>query len=216
MGGNGVACSTSTCAVPESGAPAAVPGSARIFVVADDPQSGVDLDTVLVGAGFEVFQNAAGCYQAVNRAAAYRPDLVVMDVRTPGTHGSGVIREITDRAIAPVVLLTTAALTGLIQDGFAAGAVACLVAPFLPSSLVATVELVLFRLDADGVRRDEAAGLLRQLEDRNLVERAKGLLMFHQQMTEAQAHRWLQQTAMRRRVKMARVANGVIERWVIS
>jgi response regulator NasT len=78
---------------------------------------------------------------------------------------------------------------------------------------VDAVEIVLRHADHD-VGRAEAVDLTRRLEERNLVERAKGLLMCHQQMTEAQAHRWLQRTSMNRRVTVNRVATGVLDRWV--
>jgi response regulator NasT len=74
--------------------------------------------------------------------------------------------------------------------------------------------MVLTRRAALDNHHDEiAADITRRLRERNLIERAKGRLMLHRQMTESQAHRWIQRMAMHRRVRMARVATGVIDRW---
>jgi response regulator NasT len=87
------------------------------------------------------------------------------------------------------------------------------VVPFSPPGLLATIELVLARHAHPHTGCPEAALVTRRLQDRNLVERAKGLLICQQEMTEAAAHRWLQHTAMHRRVTLTRVATAVIERW---
>ena len=60
---------------------------------------------------------------------------------------------------------------------------------------------------------DETADQTRRVKNRNLVQRTKALLMCHEAMTEAAAQRWLQRTAIHRRVKLTRVSTAVIERW---
>ena len=185
----------------------------RVLVAADDQLAGASLGTVLIDAGFELVGDARDCRQAVVETAMVRPDLLVLEIGMPDTDADAVIREFTDQAIAPVVLLTTPSQTGLIEWAVAAGSIAVLVMPFAPSSLLAAVDMVLALHAGQGPQLAEAAGLSRRLEQRNLVEQAKGVLMFRQQMTEGQAYRWLQQAAMQRRVKVTQVAAGVIRRW---
>jgi response regulator NasT len=191
----------------------AVRDIARVLIVADEPQAGAELGAVLVEAGFEVLGHAVDWCEAVAVATQVRPDLIVMAAGLPDTPGATVVQEISQRTIAPAVLLTEPSRTGLIGGALDAGAMACLVTPFVPATLLDAVEMVLRHADPD-IGRAEAADLNRRLEERNLVERAKGLLMCHQQMTEARAYRWLQRTAMSRRVPVTRVATGVIDRWV--
>jgi response regulator NasT len=183
----------------------------RLLIVADDPRAAARLRGVLVGAGFEVHGPAADRCQAVAVAAVVRPDLVVLDVGSPDTDVPAVIREIGDRTAAPMVLLLTPPVQSALNErAVDAAAVACLVTPFVQSTLLTAVELLLARSAEHDA--GTAAALTRRLQDRNLVERAKALLMLHQQMTEAEAHRWLQRASMHRRTKMTRVAASVIDR----
>jgi response regulator NasT len=183
----------------------------RLLIVADDPRAAAHLRGVLVGAGFEVHGPAMYRCQAVAVAAVVRPDLVVLDVGSPDTDVPAVIREIGDRTAAPMVLLLTPpAQSALNERAVDAAAVACLVTPFVQCTLLNAVELLFARSAEHDA--GTAADLTRRLQDRNVVERAKALLMFHQQMTESEAHRWLQRTSMHRRTKMTRVAASVIDR----
>ena len=156
----------------------------------------------MAGAGFDVLDCAVGWFPAVAVAAEVRPDLIVMDVGSPDTSGHAVIREMSQRASAPVLLLTGPSRWGSIEWALDAGAMACLGTPFVPAVLLDAVEMVL--RCADDVGHVDAVDLTLRLAERNLVERAKGLLMFHRQMTEAQAHRRLQRAAMNRRVTVTR------------
>jgi response regulator NasT len=182
-----------------------------VLIIGDDDPPGRVPAEVLAVAGFAVVAHVN--VDAVASAAALRPDLVVLDIARPGPHTPTVIGDLTGRGIAPVLLLVAAAHAGLIEAGEKAGAAACVVVPFSPPGLLATIELVLARHAHPHTGCPEAALVTRRLQDRNLVERAKGLLICQQEMTEAAAHRWLQHTAMHRRVTLTRVATAVIERW---
>jgi len=179
-----------------------------VLVCADEDTAGVHLAELLIAAGFDVVvRNPADC---VGCATVLRPNLVVLHLARRCSEAPTLIGDITSRGIAPVMLLAAAAQAGLLER---ADPAACLVSPFSPTALLATVELVLSRRTDPNAESHETADETRRLQDRNLVERAKALLMCHQEMTEAAAHRWLQRTAMHRRVKLTRVATAVIERW---
>ena len=195
------------------GAPTILSPPPRVLVAADDQPAEADPGTVLIRAGFEVVGHVRDSRQAVVVTAVIRPDLVVLEVGVPDPDAVAAIQEMTDYPNTPVVLLTTPSRSGLVDGVVAGGSTACLVTPFVPAALLAAVHLVL-ALQADRGELADAADLTRRLEERNLVEQAKGLLMFHRQMTEASAHHWLQQAAMHRRVKMSKVAGDVIRRWV--
>ena len=194
------------CLAGERAAWAVAANSRRVLVCADEDTAGVHLAELLMVAGFDVVVHDPA--DSVGSAAELRPNLVVLHIVRPCSDAPTLIGDITSRGIAPVVLLV-AAQAGLLERANPAGAAACLVSPFSPTALLATVELILSRHTDPNAGPDEA----RRLQDRNLVERAKALLMCHQEMTEAAAHRWLQRTAMHRRVKLTRVATAVIERW---
>ena len=155
----------------------------RVLVAADDQLIGARLGAVLIGAGFEVVGHARDSRQAAVATITVRPDLLVLEVGSPDPDAVAAIREITDQAIAPVVLLAAPSRSGLIEWVVDGRTVACLVTPFAPSSLLAAVDVVLALHTDQGARLAEAADLARRLEERNLVEQAKGVLMYYQQMT---------------------------------
>jgi response regulator NasT len=88
---------------------------------------------------------------------------------------------------------------------------AYLVKPFSKRDLVPAVELAISRFTELQALENEVAGLTERLETRKVVERAKGLLMAKQGMSEPDAFRWIQRTAMDRRTTMKAVADVVVE-----
>jgi response regulator NasT len=92
-----------------------------------------------------------------------------------------------------------------------AGAMAYLVKPFQKKDLLPTIEMATSRFAEIVALESEVSDLQERLETRKLVERAKGILMEKQGMTEPEAFRWIQRTAMDRRTSMKMVASAVLE-----
>jgi two-component system, response regulator PdtaR len=99
-------------------------------------------------------------------------------------------------------MLTAFSQRELIEQARDAGAMAYLVKPFARHELVPAIELAVSRFAEKRALEDEVATLNDRLETRKLVDRAKGLLMTRQTMTEPEAFRWIQRTAMDRRTTM--------------
>jgi len=91
-----------------------------------------------------------------------------------------------------------------------AGAMAYLVKPFARHELVPAIELAVSRFAEKRALEDEVASLNDRLETRKIIDRAKGLLMTQQAMSEPEAFRWIQRTAMDRRTTMKAVAEAVV------
>ena len=118
---------------------------------------------------------------------------------------------IVEERIAPVVMLTAFSQRELIEQARDAGAMAYLVKPFARHELVPAIELAVSRFAELQALEQEVAGLNDRLETRKVVERAKGLLMTKQGLSEPEAFRWIQRTAMDRRTTMKAVAEAVID-----
>jgi two-component system, response regulator PdtaR len=129
----------------------------------------------------------------------------------PKVDGIAAASTIVDERIAPVVMLTAFSQRDLIEQARDAGAMAYLVKPFARHELVPAIELAVSRFAEKRALEDEVATLGERLETRKIVDRAKGLLMTRQQMTEPEAFRWIQRTAMDRRTTMKAVAEAVVE-----
>jgi response regulator NasT len=183
----------------------------RVLVVEDEALIRLDLTEMLGEEGYQIAGEAPDGEAAVQMARELRPDLVIMDVKMPKKDGIEAAAEIVEEKIAPVVMLTAFSQRDLIERARDAGAMAYLVKPFARHELVPAIELAVSRFAEKRALEDEVASLNDRFETRKVVDRAKGLLMARQNMTEPEAFRWIQRTAMDRRTTMKAVAEAVIE-----
>jgi response regulator NasT len=182
----------------------------RVLVVEDEALIRLDLTEMLSEEGYVIAGEAGDGEQAVELARELDPDLVIMDVKMPKVDGIAAAALIVEERIAPVVMLTAFSLRDLIELARDAGAMAYLVKPFARHELVPAIELAVSRFAEKRALEDEVATLTDRLETRKVVDRAKGLLMTRQKMTEPEAFRWIQRTAMDRRSTMRAVADAII------
>jgi response regulator NasT len=183
----------------------------RVLVAEDEALIRLDLVEMLSEEGYVVVGEAADGQQAVEQAEALRPDLVIMDVKMPRMDGIDAASIIAERRIAPVVILTAFSQRDLVERARDAGAMAYLVKPFGRRDLMPAVELAVSRFRELVALENEVAGLTDRLETRKMVERAKGLLMSRHGLTEPEAFRWIQRSAMDRRTTMKAVAQAVLD-----
>ena len=183
----------------------------RVIIAEDEALIRLDLAEMLAEEGFDVVGQAVDGEQAVLMATELRPDLVIMDVKMPKKDGIEAAGEIVAEQIAPVVILTAFSQRDLIERARDAGAMAYLVKPFSKADLLPASELAVARYAETAALRLEVADISQRLEARKIIDRAKGLLMTHQKMTEPEAFRWIQRTAMDRRTSMQAVAGAVLE-----
>jgi two-component system, response regulator PdtaR len=183
----------------------------RVLVVEDEALIRLDLTEMLTEEGYGIAGEAGDGEQAVGLARELRPDLVIMDVKMPKMDGIAAAASIVEDKIAPVVMLTAFSQRDLIEQARDAGAMAYLVKPFARHELVPAIELAVSRFAEKRALEDEVATLNERLETRKIVDRAKGLLMTRQNMTEPEAFRWIQRTAMDRRTTMKAVAEAIVD-----
>lgn len=183
----------------------------RVLVAEDEALIRLDLVEMLREEGYDVAGEAADGEEAIKLASELNPDLVILDVKMPKVDGIEAAQHIAGNRIAPVVILTAFSQRDLVERARDAGAMAYLVKPFAKRDLVPAIELAISRFTELAALEQEVAGLTERLETRKVVERAKGVLMTKQGLTEPEAFRWVQRTAMDRRTTMKAVAEAVIE-----
>lgn len=183
----------------------------RVLVAEDEALIRLDLVEMLREEGYEVVGEAADGEQAVNMATSLQPDLVILDVKMPKLDGIEAAGQITGERIAPVVMLTAFSQRDLVERAREAGTMAYLVKPFAKRDVVPAIELAVSRFAELQALESEVAGLNDRLEARKLIDRAKGLLMSGQGLSEPDAFRWIQRTAMDKRTTMKAVAEIVVE-----
>jgi response regulator NasT len=181
-----------------------------VLVAEDEALIRLDLAEMLREEGYEVVGEAGDGEQAVRLARELEPDLVILDVKMPVLDGISAAEQIVAARIAPVVMLTAFSQRELVERAVEAGAMAYLVKPFNKSDLLPTIEVAVSRHAQITALESEVADLQERLETRKIVDRAKSRLQTDHGMTEPEAFRWVQKTAMDRRSSMRAVAEGVI------
>ena len=186
------------------------PASPRVVVAEDEVLIRMDLVEMLAEEGYDVVGQAGDGAKAVDLARELRPDLVILDVRMPVLDGIAAAERIAGERIAPVVILTAFSQRDLVERARDAGAMAYLVKPFTRSDLVPAIEMAVSRFAELSMLEAEVADLTERLETRKAVDRAKNVLQEQLQLSEPDAFRWIQKTAMDLRLSMRQVAEGVI------
>ena len=182
----------------------------RVLIAEDEALIRLDLREMLVEEGYDVVGEAGDGETALRLTEQLRPDLVILDIKMPIMDGLTAAENIAAARLAPVVILTAFSQRELVERARAAGAMAYLVKPFQKSDLVPAIEIAASRFAEMTALESEVASLADRLETRKLVERAKGALMTAYSMTEPQAFRWIQRTAMDHRMTMRVVAERII------
>jgi AmiR/NasT family two-component response regulator len=159
----------------------------KILIAEDETIIRLDLKGLLERAGYDVVGEARDGEEAVALAREARPDLVVMDVKMPRLDGIEAARRILDERPLPIVLLTAFGQSELVARAGDAGVFSYLVKPFREQDVVPAIELARARHDELVAARAEADSLSQALADRKLIERAKGLLMEKEKLSEADA-----------------------------
>lgn len=183
----------------------------RVVIAEDEAIIRLDLRETLEEEGYDVVGETARGDEAVELARHLRPDLVLLDLKMPGIDGLEAARRISEERLAAVLVLTAFSQRELIEQARDAGALAYLVKPFQRSELVPAIEVALGRFSELVALSEEVAELESRLAARKAVDRAKGVLMDRHGMTESDAFRFVQQTAMRTRRTMQDVAEAVVD-----
>ena len=185
-------------------------GKTRVLIAEDEALIRLDLKEMLEEEGYDVVGEVGDGQQAVDRAAELRPDLVILDIQMPVLDGLSAAERIAGERIAPVIVLTAFSQRDLVERARDAGAMAYLVKPFNKNDLVPAIEVARARFAEMSALDSEVRSLEDRLEARKSIEKAKGKLMADQGMTESEAFRHIQRTAMNERTSMKALADKIL------
>jgi AmiR/NasT family two-component response regulator len=184
----------------------------RVLIAEDDPVIAMGLAKRLRSLGHEPIGPAGDGEQAIAMAQASLPDLYLFDIEMPAVDGLAAAAQLAEEGLRrPVVVVTGVDDPGLIERSIASGVGAYLTKPIDARELEAAIQLAAARHAEFQALEDEVAQAQQALEDRKLVERAKGLLMSALQLSEQDAFRRLQITARERNLRLAEVAQRIVE-----
>ncbi|MBM3500916.1 MAG: response regulator [Armatimonadetes bacterium] len=182
----------------------------RVLIADDESVIRMDLRETLEEAGYEVVAEASDGAQALELARRERPDVAVLDIKMPRLDGIQAAEAITKERVCPVLMLTAYNEPQAVARAADAGVMAFLSKPYHERDLIAGLEVAKARFDQMVALEQEVDKLEDTLQSRKLVDRAKALLMERHGMTEPEAFRAIQKTAMNQRRTMRQVAEAVI------
>ena len=182
----------------------------RVIIADDESLIRMDLREMLTNLGYLVVGEVGDGRSAVNLARELRPDIVIMDIKMPDMDGIEAAKILTEERIAPVLLLSAYSQQELVQRARQAGVAGYLVKPFRESDLPPAIEVALARFSEFRAMEREVDTLQDALETRKAVDRAKGILMDTQGLSETEAFRKIQKMSMNNRKSMRAVAEAII------
>jgi response regulator NasT len=167
----------------------------RVLIAEDETIIRLDLRGLLERAGFEVVGEARDGQEAVDLAREEQPDLAILDVKMPNLDGIEAAKRILEERPIPIVMLTAYGQAELVQRAAEAGVFGYLVKPFRENDLLPAIATARARFEELQSVREEADSLAEALAARKLVERAKGLLMEREKLTEQAAYERLRKAS---------------------
>ena len=199
-------------------------GTRRVVIAEDEAIIRLDLKEILLDEGYDVVGETGRGDEAVELVREHHPDLVILDVKMPGSDGLAAARQIRDIGLRVAVLILTAfSQRNLIDEARDAGVAAYLVKPFQRIELIPAIDQAMARceqewaIDAEAAQAASEGGVSEQvsaedkLETRRLVDGAKAVLMERSGMAESEAFGYIQKTAMGSRSRMIDVARQILE-----
>jgi two-component system, response regulator PdtaR len=181
----------------------------RVLIAEDETVIRLDLRAQLEDAGYTVCAEARDGAEAVELAATTAPDVALLDVKMPVLDGIEAARRITAATPMPIVMITAYGDRELVRRAAAAGAFAYLTKPYRANDLAPAIELAIERHRELGAVREEAATLADALAARKSIERAKGLLMNREGLSEGEAFARLRTASQRSGQTLKLIADAI-------
>jgi AmiR/NasT family two-component response regulator len=159
----------------------------RILIAEDETIIRLDLRKLLEDAGHEVCAEARDGVEAVDLVESHQPDLAILDVKMPRLDGIEAAKRILEERPIPIVMLTAYGQDELVARAVEAGVFGYLVKPFRETDLLPAIATARARHEELSALREEADSLSEALAARKAIERAKGILMEKDGLSEEEA-----------------------------
>jgi two-component system, response regulator PdtaR len=182
----------------------------RIAIADDEPDMRDYFVKILPRLGHEVVVVASDGAELVRRCKEERPDLVITDIKMPDMDGIDAAVRLYADSPTPVILVSASHDPGLIERAEMDHVMSYLVKPIKQADLEPAISLAMRRFEQFQQLRREADGMRQALEDRKVIERAKGILMKRATLDEPGAFRRLQKTASDKNLKLVEAARMIV------
>ena len=183
----------------------------RVVIADDEPITRMDLKELLAEEGYQVVGEAADGFDAVEACKQTRPDLVLMDVKMPLLDGLSAARIVYEEGLADTVMMLTAySERAFVEQAKDVGAAGYLVKPIDEKSLIPSIELAVARSRDMKKLRKDMQKVSERLENRSVIEKAKGQIMDREGMSEQDAYDYIRKLSQTKNLSMRRVAEIIL------
>ncbi|MGZ0085413.1 ANTAR domain-containing response regulator [Caldibacillus thermoamylovorans] len=185
----------------------------KLIVVDDDPITRMDIKEMLMQAGYEVVGEGRNGEEAIDLVYQFKPDIVIMDIKMPKMDGIKATRIIRKFNLCAVVLLTAYSQRELVNDAKEAGVTGYLVKPVSEEDLIPAIEIAKSQQEQFRLLERDIQLLKKSIEERKVIEKAKGKLMKRFSCSEEKAYEWIRKKSMEHRIPMFKLAEKIIEKY---
>lgn len=182
-----------------------------VVIADDEPISRMDLKELLFEGGYTVLSEVSDGFDAVEQCKLYHPDLVILDIKMPFLDGISAAKIIYEEELADTIIMLTAySEREFVEQAKGYGVSGYLVKPIDEKSLVPSIELAVARSRELKRLRKDMAKVSERLESRSVIEKAKGVIMQEQSMTEQEAYDYIRRLSLDKHLSMRRVAEIIL------
>lgn len=184
-----------------------------VAIVDDEPITRMDLREILQDAGYVVVAEASDGFDAIEICKKHRPDVVMLDIKLPHLDGLTAAKAIIkDNLADTVIMLTAYSDKNFINEAKETGVAGYLVKPFDERSLIPSIEVLVERSREFQRIRREAEKAEQKLQERTVVERAKGVIMKARGISEEQAYVYIRTLSQNKSLPMKEIAELILSR----
>ncbi len=183
----------------------------RIVIADDEPITRMDLKEILTEAGYDVVGEASDGFDAIELCKKLRPDMVLMDIKMPLLDGLKASKIINEKQYAGcIILLTAYSDKHMINEATKAGVMGYMVKPIDEKALIPTLEVAWSKQGELDHMKQNVEAIKGELETRKKIEKAKGILMKRDGLTEDEAYKYIRKLSMDKRCQMVDIADIIL------
>lgn len=183
----------------------------RVVIAEDEIITRMDIKDRLELAGYDVVGEAGDGFDAIDLCKTHKPDVVLMDIKMPSLDGLSALKIIREEGTCDcAIILSAYSDSDFVDNAADLGVMGYLVKPITDNTLLTTMEVAIRRSREMKKLREEKEASEKQLSDRKVIDKAKGLLMESRKISENEAYEYMRSLSMEKRKSMRNVADMII------
>lgn len=184
----------------------------KIIVAEDELITRMDMIEIIEEAGYTVVGQAGDGFEAIEVCRRERPDLAIMDIKMPLLDGIKAAKIIKEENLAKCVILVTAySDLELINEAKGVGVMSYLVKPIDEKSLIPAIEIAFNKQSEINNVKSELEIIQQKLEDRKIIEKAKGIIMTKRNYSEDESYKFIRSLAMEKRTSIRKISEVIVK-----